>query len=118
MGSSLFFWVKVVFSGLLIAGISELAKTSPRLSAFITALPLTSILAIIWIHFEKRDAALLAQYSREVYIWSLPGLVFGLVLVILLHHRYSVWLALLAASSSMALGMYLMHRLGFLSNAP
>ena len=50
-----YFVVKALVSGLLIAGASELARRSPGIGGLVAALPLVSILAMIWLWRDTAD---------------------------------------------------------------
>ena len=43
---------KVIITGLTIVVITEIAKLNLKLAALITAMPLVTLLSIIWMHYE------------------------------------------------------------------
>ena len=45
------FLIKTILSALVIAGVSELAKKYSLLAALLASLPLTSILAFVWLYW-------------------------------------------------------------------
>jgi hypothetical protein len=45
-------WIKYAISAALIVAISELGKRSSWLGAALAAIPLTSLLAFVWLHAE------------------------------------------------------------------
>ncbi|MBI3298179.1 MAG: DUF3147 family protein [Elusimicrobia bacterium] len=63
------FWVKTALSALLIAGSSEVAKRSTVLGALIASLPLTSVLAMVWLYAETKDKGAVAGFSMSVF-WA------------------------------------------------
>jgi len=68
--------IKTLLSAALIAGASEAAKRSPALGGVIASLPLTSLLALIWLYAETRDTAAAAAFSSSVFwavLASLPA---------------------------------------------
>ena len=66
------FWLKALVSGLLIAGASEAARRNPTLGGLIGALPLVSVLAMIWLWRGGADVAQVASYSRATFWFVLP----------------------------------------------
>src|SRR4030095_17241648 len=96
-----FFLVKAVLSGVIIAVISTLAKNFPKWAALLTALPLVTFLSLIWIYLENKDYALLANYTRDVLLWTLPGLIFFLLLIFLFRAHVNFFLSLGAAMASL-----------------
>ena len=51
----LFFLLKVVGAGLIVAFSSWLAGQNPKLAGFIIALPLVSLIAILFSYYEHND---------------------------------------------------------------
>ena len=74
------FLFKTLVSALLIAGASETAKRSSMLGAVIVSLPLTSILAMIWLYRDTKDTAVVAAYSTSIFWAVLVSLPMFLVL--------------------------------------
>ncbi|MBI1326578.1 MAG: hypothetical protein GC136_02945 [Alphaproteobacteria bacterium] len=80
----LFAALKAAISGLLVALISETAKRSPALGALIASLPVISILGMIWLWHETKDAPRIAAHAEATFWYVLPSLPMFLVLPALL----------------------------------
>lgn len=84
---------------LLTAGIvvlvSELAKRSDKLGAFVAALPLVTILALIWLYVEHQSQAKIASQAWYTFWYVIPTLPMFLVFPALLP-RIGFWPALIA----------------------
>lgn len=78
-----FFAVKVVISAVIIAGVSELAKRLPSLGGLIAAMPLTTLLALIWLYAETGDYSLAHSFTRSVLFAIAPTVVFFIAALIL-----------------------------------
>jgi hypothetical protein len=78
------FIVKVLVSAVVVAGVSELGKRFSLLGAVLASLPLTSILAMLWLYGETRDAQKVIDLSKGIFWMVLPSLVFFIVLPLLL----------------------------------
>lgn len=76
----LFYLVKLLVSAALIVAISEIAKRTGYLGGLVASLPLVSLLAIGWMWFETHDAAKIADFSRGVFWFVLPSLIFFVLL--------------------------------------
>lgn len=111
---TLFFWIKVVISGLLIAGISSLAKTYPKWAALLTALPLVTFLSLVWIYVETKDLALLETYTRDVLIWVLPSLLFFVAAIYLFRFRVPFIVSMGLATLALFIGVVLFEKLKLL----
>ena len=114
MSSTLFFVVKVVISGILIAVISSLAKTFPKWAALLTALPLTTFLALIWIYVETKDLALLETYTKDVLIWVLPSLLFLIAAIYLFRARIPFLLTMGISTVALFVGVLAFEKLHLL----
>jgi hypothetical protein len=70
----LYYLLKVVVSACVIVAISEVAKRSTSFAALIAALPLTSLLAFLWLHFEGIPNGQVAKLAYEIFWLVLPSL--------------------------------------------
>jgi len=95
--------LKALLSGLVIAVASELARRSSVLGAVLISLPLTSILAAIWLYRDTRDTDQVASLSWSILWVIAPSLVFFVVLPLALQHGVEFWVALGLACCSTAL---------------
>ena len=98
------FVVKTIISALIIAGISELAKRYVPIAAILASLPLTSILAMIWLYRDTKDTQKISRLSTEIFWAVLPSLLFFLVLPFLLKGGIKFPWALLMSCGVMFLG--------------
>src|SRR5690348_7621027 len=86
------FLLKTLISALLIAGASELGKRSTLAGAILVSLPLTSLLAMLWLWHDTRDPARLASFSMDVLWLVIPSLALFVVLAwLLLRGLNSCW---------------------------
>jgi hypothetical protein len=91
------FFLKALISALLIAGASELGKRSSVAGAVLVSLPLTSLLAMLWLWHDTRDPARLAGFSMDIFWLVIPSLALFPVLAWLLRAGLNFWLSLAAA---------------------
>jgi len=75
-----YYLVKLFLSAGLVVAISEISKRTGYLGGLVASLPLVSLLAIGWIWFETHDTAKIADFSRSVFWFVLPSLLFFLIL--------------------------------------
>ena len=68
MSGSILFTLKIFISGVLIAFASWLAGRRPILAGFIIALPLTSILSILFAYWESRSIEKVNQFASSIFI--------------------------------------------------
>lgn len=84
---------KYLTTAFLVVAISEIAKRSDKLGALLAALPVVTILALIWIHVETGDAEKVSNHAWYTFWYVVPTLPMFLVFPALIH-RFSFWIAL------------------------
>ncbi len=86
--------LKALISAVIIVVLSELARKHALLSGLLAAMPLTTLLVILWIYVDTGQVATIYQFSRAV-LWALiPTAFFFLTLVVTLKKGLSFWPAL------------------------
>lgn len=85
---------KVVISAIVIVLVSEIAKRSSLFGAIIASLPLTSLLAILWMHFEKVETEEIKNLSKSIFWLVLPSLAFFLLFPALLNRGIHFWVSI------------------------
>ena len=68
------FALKAVLSGLLVATISTVARRYPGWGGLIASLPLVSLLSMLWLYGETRDAESVAKLSMGAFWFILPSM--------------------------------------------
>ena len=99
----MYFLLKAVLSGLVVAAASEVARRSSLLGAVLISLPVTSILTAIWLYRDTGDADEVAALSWSILWVIVPSLLFFVVLPVALR-SVGFWPALLLACAATALG--------------
>jgi len=94
LGTMLYYAIKVVTSALIIVAIAEVAKRSTGFAALIASIPLTSLLAFIWLHFEGEPPEKIAELSGQIFWLVIPSLLLFLLLPLLLKHGMNFWVGL------------------------
>jgi len=90
----IYYLVKLLLSATIIVVVSEVAKHSAGLGALIKSLPLVSILAMVWLYVDTRDAGKISELSIATFWLVLPTLPMFLVLPVLLKHGLGFYLSL------------------------
>ncbi len=102
----LYYALKVGISAFVIVAITEIAKRSTGFAALLAAIPLTSLLAFLWMHFEGIDSERIAELSSQIFWLVLPSLVLFILLPLLIRQGLGFWLSL-AISIAATSGCYL-----------
>lgn len=83
----------LVTAGLIVL-ITEVAKRSDKLGAFIASLPTVTILVLIWLYIEGQSDTKIANHAFYTFWYVLPTLPMFLAFPFLLN-KLGFWLALL-----------------------
>jgi hypothetical protein len=86
--------LKILVSAVVLVAVAELAKRSSLAGALLASLPLTSVLAFVWLYADTRDVAQVAALSTGIFWLVLPSLLLFLVLPALLRQGWGFWPAL------------------------
>ncbi len=103
--------IKVAITAILVVIISEVAKRSSLFGALIASLPLTSILAIIWLWHDTGDSEQIAALTQSIFWLVLPSLVFFVALPVMLRLGWAFWPSLGASAGLTAGGYFVMVRI-------
>lgn len=98
------FLFKVLLSALIVAGASELARRSTLAGALFASLPLTSILAMIWLWRDGAPPAQIADFTGGILWFVLPSLLLFIVTPLLLRSGWSFWPSLGAGCAATVVG--------------
>ena len=96
---------KAAISGAIVAIVSEVARRYPGWGGLLASLPLTSLLAMIWLWRDSHEPEKVAELAGSAFWFILPSLPMFLVLPWLLRSGTAFWLAL-AISVAGTLALY------------
>ena len=99
-------WIvtKYAVTAAMVVLISELAKRSDRVGGLVAALPLVTILTLIWLHLEKQPETKIANHAWYTFWYVVPTLPMFLVFPRLLE-RLGFW-PTLGASALLTIGCF------------
>lgn len=101
-------WIitKYAITAALIVLISEVAKRSDKLGAFIAALPMVTVLAMVWMYVEKQPISKISQHALLTFWYVMPTLPMFLLMPLLLP-KIGFWWALLAGAATTVLCFFI-----------
>ncbi|MHB0974295.1 MAG: DUF3147 family protein [Thiobacillus sp.] len=103
--------LKIGLSALILVAVAEVAKRSTFWAAALASLPLTSLLAFVWLYLDTGDAQKVAELAGGIFWLVLPSLLLFVLLPILLRLGWGFWLSLAVSSAATALAYLGMIRL-------
>jgi hypothetical protein len=99
------FAIKVIGTAVVVVAVSEIAKRSTFWGAILASLPLTSLLAFVWLYVDTGDAQGVANLSHSIFWLVLPSLPLFLLLSMLIRSGWSFWPSL-AFACVVTIGAY------------
>ncbi len=99
------FIIKVLVTALVVAGISEIGKRSSVMAALLASLPLTSLLAFIWLYLDKKENEPVALLSMDIFWMVIPSLAFFPVFSYCLRQNWSFVISMVV-SAGITVGVY------------
>lgn len=90
-------WIitKYFLTAAVVVLVSEVAKRSDRLGGFVAALPMVTVLTLIWLYVEHQPPEKIANHAWYTFWYVIPTLPMFLVFPALLP-RLGFWLTLIA----------------------
>jgi len=112
----LFLVLKYATTALIIVIVSEVAKRSDRAGALIASLPLVTVMAMIWLYWEKAGTGKIANHAYYTFWYVLPTVPMFLFVPWMLRRGVRFWPSLLAGCGltfvCFALAAYVLKRWG------
>ena len=103
--------LKIALSALILVVVAEVAKRTTFWAAALASLPLTSVLAFVWLYLDTGDVQKIVTLSGSIFWLVLPSLLLLVLLPLLLRHGWGFWLSLAISSLATALAYLGMIRL-------
>ncbi|KMJ57202.1 membrane protein [Bacillus sp. LL01] len=86
--------LKIVASALVIGAVTEISRRFPSYGGIIAALPLVSLLSIIWLYVQGEQAATISKFALGV-LWGFPATAVLLIIVyIALQHSIQLFISI------------------------
>lgn len=99
------FIVKVAVTVAVVVAVSEIAKRSSFWGAILASLPLTSLLAFVWLYADTGNAQQVASLSRGIFWLVLASLPLFALLPMLIGAGWNFWSSLMV-SCAVTVGAY------------
>ena len=89
-----YYLLKLFLSAGVIVAVTEIAKRNNAAASIIHSLPLTSLLAFIWLYVETKDSALIGRHAFGTFWFVMPTLPMFLMMPWLIKKLGGFWPAL------------------------
>jgi hypothetical protein len=101
----LYLIIKAALSGVIVAAVSEVARRYPVWGGLVASLPLTSLLAMIWLFRDTRDPERVAELSVSTFWFFLPSIPLFIALPLMIRSGVGYWTSM-AVSAVGTLALY------------
>ncbi|TCV81043.1 hypothetical protein EDC63_1271 [Sulfurirhabdus autotrophica] len=101
------FFLKLFLSVAILLGAAETAKRSPFFGALIIALPITSMLSMVWLYWDTQDSARVSEFARDIFYLVPPSLLFFVPFVFSSRTHLSFWQNFIIGTLFMVVAMLL-----------
>ena len=109
--------IKTLISALIIVIVSEIAKKYTWTAAIIVSLPLTSLLAFVWLYWDTKDSQKVIELSYSTIVMTVPSIVFFIVLPTLLKLKqnfvFSLIVSIISTAIAYAIFMFIIKKFNF-----
>ena len=113
----MYFIIKTIVTALIIVLVSEIAKKYTWAAAVIVSIPLTSLLAFIWLYYDTRDVQKVIDLSLGTIVMTIPSILFFILLPIMLklkqNFTFSIVVAVLSTSLAYFFFIILIKKINF-----
>ena len=112
----MYYLIKTLLTAIIIVMVSEIAKKSSLIAAIILSIPLTSLLAFIWLYWDTKNYQKIIDLSYGTIILTIPSFAFFIILPILLKMKQnfaiSILLSIVCTSLIYFVYLFFLKKLG------
>jgi hypothetical protein len=87
----LYLVIKALLSGVIVAAVSEIARRYPGWGGLVASLPLTSLLAMVWLWRDTHEPGRVAELSMSTFWFFVPSVPLFVVLPMLIRAGVPFW---------------------------
>lgn len=102
------YFFKVLLTATVVVAVAEISKRATFWGAAIASLPLTSLLAFVWLYLDTGETQRVADLSQGIFWLVLPSLTLFILLPLLLRGGLGFWLSLGVSCAATAAAYFAM----------
>ena len=103
--------IKIALTSVLVVAIAEAGKRSILLASILASLPLTSVLAFVWLYADTSDTQKVGDLATGIFWLVLPSLILFIALPLLLRANFGFVPALAVSIALTAAGYAIMLKI-------
>ena len=90
----LYLVIKAAISGAIVASVSEIARRYPAWGGLVASLPLTSLLAMLWLYRDTHEPERVAELSVSTIWFFIPSIPLFIALPALIRSGVGFWVSM------------------------
>jgi len=107
---NIFFIIKIIVSACIIATVSEIAKKFPSVGGLIAAMPITTLLSIIWIYYENKDLSLISNFLQSVVIGTVISFIFFIAAIFFIKKGMNFYLTIILSTAILGISVFIYQK--------
>lgn len=100
------FIIKVLLTSVLIVAISEVSKRNSVMAAIYASLPLTTLLAMVWLYLDTKNSQKVASLSWNVLVAVIPSFIFLIAFPLFIKFGLNFWISLTISAAITAIAYW------------
>ena len=107
---NVFFIIKIFVSACIIATVSEIAKKFPSVGGLIAAMPITTLLSMIWIYYENKDLNLISNFLFSVLIGTFISFIFFVAAIFFIKKGMNFYLTIFLSTIILGASVFIYQK--------
>lgn len=105
-----FFIIKIFVSACIIATVSEIAKKFPSVGGLIAAMPITTLLSMIWIYYENKDLNIISNFLFSVLIGTFISFIFFVAAIFFIKKGMNFYLTIFLSTIILGAAVFIYRK--------
>lgn len=107
----LFVLTKIMVSAVIIAIVTEISKRSVTIGGLVAAMPILTVISLLWFYCEKKDNIFMAEFTKSVLAGFPMTIIFFIPTIYMFKKGYNFWLTLFIGIVCLAIGAYVQQKI-------
>ena len=90
----MYIFIKTILTAIIIVSVSEIAKKYTWAAAIIVSIPLTSLLAFMWLYYDTKNVQKIIDLSFGTIVMTIPSIIFFITLPVMLKYKQNFILSM------------------------
>jgi predicted neutral ceramidase superfamily lipid hydrolase len=106
----MFYIIKIFVSACIITLVSEVAKRFPHTGGLIAAMPITTLLSMLWIYYENKDISLISNFLISVMAGTIISFIFFIAAIFLIKKGLNFYPVLIFSTIILGIAVFIYQK--------